>query len=77
MLRFYNENRGREGTFRCEEFFKTYWNAGTSRKQRTKKKKNTKSELGDTLKHFKTNRTKTGEESKVSLLCFSNYVNFE
>lgn len=42
-----------------------------------KKKKNTKSELGDTLKHFKTNRTKTGEESKVSLLCFSNYVNFE
>lgn len=39
-------------------------------------KKNTKSGLGDTLKHFKTDRTKTGEKKK-SLLCFSNYVNFE
>lgn len=38
-------------------------------------KKNATFGLGDTLKHFKTNRTKTGE--KTSLLCFSNYVNFE
>lgn len=39
------------------------------------RKKNTTFRLGDTLKRFKTNRTKTGE--KTSLLCFSNYVNFE
>lgn len=73
MLMFYNETMREKVFFEMTNFLKHVKILALI--EGREPKKNATFGLGDTLKHFKNNRTKTGE--KTSLLCFSNYVNIE